>query len=206
MKREKYISERISFFDHGDSTSIVISSKIESWKETVLFFWILCWTACGAYLMYELATGDYDQKMQIGLFVFVSFWFYFEYRISRVFVWRKWGMEYIRMDEDEFTYKCAVGRFGKASRFYVDVMGPFTVEELSSRSITVNIEDSFWFIGGERIQFSYKDKQRKFGRQLTQEESKDLVRLIQKQLAKHQKKAEQTKQESEIRSNSDELS
>jgi hypothetical protein len=206
MKREKYISERISFFDHGDSTSVVISSKIDRWKETVLFFWILCWTACGAYLIYELVAGDHDEKMQIGLFVFVSFWLYFEYRISRVFLWRKWGMEYIKVDEDEFTYKCSVGRFGKATRFHVEDMGPLTAEELSSKSLTVNIEDSFWFIGGERIRFSYRDKQHKFGRQLAKEESKDLIRLIKKQLAKHQKKAEHAKQESENQLNSDEVS
>jgi hypothetical protein len=115
-------------------------------------------------------------------------------------------MEYIKIDEDEFTYKCSVGRFGKASRFYLEDMGPLTVEELSSKSLTVNIEDSFWFIGGERIRFSYRDKQHKLGRQLTQEESKDLARLIKKQLAKHHKKAEKANQEIETQLNSDEVS
>ena len=61
MKNEKYISDRISFFDHGTSTSIVISSKINRLKETMLLFWILCWSACGIYLVYEFNWFHLDQ-------------------------------------------------------------------------------------------------------------------------------------------------
>ena len=63
----------------------------------MLLFWILCWSACGIYLVYELVTGNHGDKMQIGLFIFISFWVYFEYRITRVFfgesgVWNSCGL------------------------------------------------------------------------------------------------------------------
>ncbi len=200
MKNEKYISDRISFFDHGTSTSIVISSKINRLKETMLLFWILCWSACGIYLVYELVTGNHDDKMQIGLFIFISFWVYFEYRITRVFLWRKWGMEFMRVDDEEFSYKISVGRFGKASRFYFDSMGPFRTDKDVSKSFAVNIEDSFWFVGGEKIQFEYRNKQYKIGRQLSEKECKDLIRLIQKQQTKHQNQVEKAKLKTENQS------
>ena len=118
MKKEKYISNRVSFLDHGTNTTIVISTAIDRWKESLLLFWILCWSASGIYLFYELFAVDNEREMQIGLFIFISFWFYFEYRIVRVFLWRKWGMEMISVDEVEMSYKKAIGRYGKSNRFY----------------------------------------------------------------------------------------
>lgn len=195
MKKEKYISERVSYFDHGDRTTIIISTGIDRWKESLLLFWILCWTVCGAYLIYELTTQDHSDQMRIGLFIFISFWFYFEYRIGKVFFWRKWGMEYIRIDEGEFMYKRAIGRYGKVKRYTIDKMSSFQIDEANPKSPVVNIEDSFWFLGGERIKFTYKGKHFKFGRQLGANESKDLVKLINRQANAHRKKylAEQRK-------------
>ncbi|MBL4703148.1 MAG: hypothetical protein JKY54_01420, partial [Flavobacteriales bacterium] len=118
MKKEKYISDRISYLDHGNYSTVIISTKIDRLRESLLLFWILCWTACGVMLIYELITGDYEEEMRITLLIFVAFWVYFEYRIGKVFLWRKWGMEFISLDEEELTYKRAIGRYGKAKRFY----------------------------------------------------------------------------------------
>ncbi|MDA8715209.1 hypothetical protein N9M27_04945 [Flavobacteriales bacterium] len=203
MKKEKYISDRISFLDHGSNTTIVISTAIDRWKESLLLFWILCWTASGCYLLYELFAGNNEQEMQIGLFIFISFWFYFEYRIARVFLWRKWGMEMISVDEVELSYKRAIGNYGKSNRYYFDQMGPFEVRKPSAKSLTVNIEDSFWFLGGERVQFSYQSKVISFGRQLSFEDANKLVKLLKKQEVLHQKRIEQTSLKSEKQLNSD---
>ena len=192
MKKEKYISDRISFFDHGSNTTIVVSTAIDRWKESLLLFWILCWSASGCYLLYELLAVNNEQEMQIGLFIFISFWFYFEYRIVRVFLWRKWGMELISVDEAELSYKRSIGKYGKSSRYYFDQMEPFEVRKPSAKSLSVNIEDSFWFLGGERVQFSYKNKVISFGRQLSFEDANKLVKLIRKQEILHQKRLEQT--------------
>ncbi len=188
MKKEKYISDRISYLDHGNKTTIIISSRIDRRRESLLLFWILAWTACGAYLLYYLATGDHKRQMLIGLIIFISFWFYFEYRIGKVFLWRKWGMEFISLDEEEFIYKRAIGKYGKANRFFHEDMSDFEIDRINPKSVTINIEDSFWFLGGERIKVKGKGKYLRFGRQLSEKECDDLVRLIKKQIAAHKKK------------------
>ena len=106
-------------------------------------------------------------------------------------------MELISVDEAELSYKRAIGKYGKSSRYYFDQMEPFEVRKPSAKSLSVNIEDSFWFLGGERVQFSYKNKVISFGRQLSFEDANKLVKLIRKQEILHQKRLEQTTLKSE---------
>ena len=58
-------------------------------------------------------------------------------------------------------------------------MGPFRTDKDVSKSFAVNIEDSFGLLG-EKNSFEYRNKQYKIGRQLSEKECKDLIRLIQK--------------------------
>lgn len=184
---------------------MVISTKVERIKETLLLFWVLCWSACGVMLWYQLIAVDHDEDMQIALFIFIAFWIYFEYRIGKVFLWRKWGLEMISIDEAEFTYKRSIGRYGKAKRFYHEKIGKMDVDPDRPKSATINIENSFWFLGGERVRFKYEKNTIKFGRQLTFKESNQLVGLINKQINSH-KKQHQANLKSEMLKKSDEES
>jgi hypothetical protein len=205
LKNEKYISKRISYLNHGSYSTIVISTRIERIKETLLLFWVLCWTACGAIVIHQLFTVGHDEDVQIALFIFMAFWVYFEYRIGKIFLWRKWGMEMISLDEAEFTYKRSIGRYGKAKRFYHDKMTKMEVDPDRPKSATINIENSFWFLGGERVKFKYEKNVVKFGRQITFLESNQLVGLIHKQINSHQKQ-HQANLKSEMQLKTDEES
>lgn len=187
MKKEKYISDRISYFDHKDKTTVIVSTKIDRWKEGLLMMWVMCWTASGVYFMYELATGDYDDQTKIAIVIMLGFWAYFEFRIGKALLWRKWGMEFISLDEDTFSMKKSIGKYGKSKRFYWDSMSKMKPIEVGERSVFGNLESSFWFVGGERIQFTVKKKMFKFGRQLSAKEAKDLIDLILKQRRTHKR-------------------
>ena len=192
MKKEKYISDRISYLDHGNYSTVIISTKIDRLRESLLLFWILCWTACGVMLIYELITGDYEEEMRITLLIFVAFWVYFEYRIGKVFLWRKWGMEFISLDEEELTYKRAIGRYGKAKRFYHEKIIKMKADEDRPKSAGMSIENSFWFLGGERVHFEYDKRHYKFGRQLSNKESSQLIGLLNRLMNGHRKRHEAT--------------
>lgn len=207
MKKAKQISERISYFDHGNKTTLIVSTKIDRWKEGLLLLWVLCWTASGAYFMYELATGDYDNQTRVAFVIMLAFWAFFEIRIGKALLWRKWGMEFISLDEDHFTLKQSIGSYGKAQRFFWDDMSKMKAIEVSERSIFGNLESSFWFVGGERIRFTVKKKTIKFGRQITHEEAKKVIDTIVKQRRAHKRKfakemeeieAETPKQQGEV--------
>ena len=59
----KWLSERISFHKHENYTTLIISSKIESWKESLIFGWLMLWTIIGGAIIYFLLSDNYSQAM-----------------------------------------------------------------------------------------------------------------------------------------------
>ena len=53
----KFISERISYHRHNQYTTILVSSKVEKWKESLLFSWMIMWIAIGALILYLFMTS-----------------------------------------------------------------------------------------------------------------------------------------------------
>ena len=65
----KTIGERISFENHKDNTTLVISTKIERWQETLMIAWIVAWSFCGAVFLYYLFAGGLDKNDRLIVFV-----------------------------------------------------------------------------------------------------------------------------------------
>ena len=87
----KYISERISFHRHDEYTTILISTKVEKWKESLLYGWLMLWVLVGIAIAYVLVTGNYlnlaldntpKNQLQLFLIIFLVFWAYYLYNVQ----------------------------------------------------------------------------------------------------------------------------
>ncbi len=172
------IGDRISAKDHDTYTTVLISNTVDRWKVGLLLCWVILWTVCGALMVYSLLVRDASQENTLGLAVFLSFWLFFEIRIGKALLWRLKGMEFLKIDRDKLILKKAIGTYGKAQEFLIGNVKNIERIDCPKRSWTAVVESSFWFVGGETIEFDCSGKKVRFAYQLSDKDSKDLTALI----------------------------
>lgn len=185
MGKIKTISERVSYKDHDDCTTIVISPKIDRWKETILTVWIVAWTFCGAFFLFEFFTVEHDKETSLALIIMLSFWVYFEYKIGKAVLWRKYGAEYFRIEDNQLFYKRSIMNYGKAKIFFCDNIKQIIKVDRSNLSPFSFLEKSAWYIGGETLQFTHKDKVVPFAMQLSDQETAKLLDTFKRKIKQH---------------------
>ncbi len=189
----KWISNRISFKDHKQEgyTTFIISPKVERWKESLLLGWLIIWTLIGGVLIYLLLNQEVlteinpnytDKERKLYLIIFLSFWLFFEYKIARVFLWRKMGFEYIKLTKDELVLKKAIGKYGKAESFLKQNIKDLEIGIKKDNGFAQVMTGAFWDVGQETIFFSYLNKRIGIGRQLSLSEAKQLKSTLQGKL------------------------
>lgn len=109
----EYIGKRISIKKkENHEWSIVILSSIDKTKNRLLFAWLFAWTVSGIIVLTQYFV-IIDQQTKIALIVWLGFWAYFEYKIFKAFMWRKFGVEKIKLQDGKLYYKRDVSGKGK---------------------------------------------------------------------------------------------
>lgn len=184
MKNDiKFISERISYRKTADETTIIITGKLNRAKESLLLAWIIAWTICGLFILYALF-DDYPKEQKLYFIIFLSFWAYFEYKIIKVFRYRKWGKEYLRIADGKFFIKRSSSKYAKADEYFLENIQNLSLIPKDEKSFFQQLEQSFWTIGNEAIYFQYLGKFIKLGIQLEDFEKKTLLRLLTESISK----------------------
>jgi len=193
----KWLSERISFHRHDEYTTILISTKVEKWKEGLIMGWMFLWTLVGLAIFYVLLSKTYlenlssnvpKSQLQLFLVLFLVFWAYYLYKIIKVYIWRKKGVEYFKIDHKALVIKKAFGKIGKANSYAFENMGEIKLIEVSSRSFANVMQSAFWDIGNGTIQFEYHGRQVLFGYQLEKKDSEELRKFLNSEISKYKKK------------------
>ncbi len=181
------IGDRISYKDHGNRTTIIVSTKIDKWKETMLLTWLIGWTVCTGAFLYYWMFGDFGKDETVMLAVMSAFMLFFEVRIGRAFLWRKWGMEYMQIDEDRMTVKRSILSYGKMKTYRLHQVKDIQAIEQSPKAITKAMNDSFWVIGQGVVSFMYNGKEIRFGAQLENDEAKKLAKTVKKLISQYKR-------------------
>jgi hypothetical protein len=183
MKVPKTIGNRINIIEATDKElKVVIFAQMEKWKETLLMAWLLAWTFCGVYFVYELITGDYNADYRLFFIILLSFWLYYEVKITKAYLWRKFGKELIRISEDRLFIKNDIRSYGKMNEYFKENIKQFGLINLSEKSFKKASENSYWVVGGDTIGFEYMGKKIVFAKQLDDHDSKQLIKVIQRYL------------------------
>ncbi|MES2799126.1 MAG: hypothetical protein V4638_03855 [Bacteroidota bacterium] len=174
----KWIGNRISFVDEKNYTTIVIVPEIKAWQKSVMGAWVGMWLAIGVTVLTSYFTFKLGNQEKIAVWVFMTFWAYFAYRVTRTFLWLMWGKELIKIDEAAFYYKKSIGRYGKSIPYYLENIKKMVVDMPKTGSIQYVWEASPWILGGERLAFDYGQKVIRFGRKIEEKEAKLLFNVI----------------------------
>ena len=178
----KWIGERISFVDDKDKATIVIYPENITWIKAILGAWVGMWFAVGATVTWSLFTFEFTEQETIILIVFLTFWAYYAYRVTKSFLWILWGKELIKIDEVSLSYKRSIRNYGKSVPYFLENIKKMSVHQPKERSIQTAWEKSPWIRGGERIEFEYMGKVVRFGRKLDEKDTKQLFRFVAKKM------------------------
>ncbi len=185
----KLIGDRVSYKIHEDYSTIVISTNIDKWKETLLLTWLVGWTICGSVFFYFLFAGDFVKEEKLMLLVMCVFWLFFQIRIGKVYLWRKSGMEFIKIDKDIMTIKRSIRGFGKAIPYQLGRIKNVQGLELNPKGFSKSMNDSFWVIGQGTVRFFYNQKEIRFGAQLSTKDAEKLARTVKKFVREYDQKS-----------------
>lgn len=190
MGKMRHIGERITHKQHEDCYTIVISPTIERWQLNSLLVWVIAWTFCGLAFAYY-ALFESETLKQLFIFaVLLVFWLYFEVRVIRAYLWRKFGLEIIRIDDQYLSIKDSIFKHGKPRNFEIEKVNPEAIEDIyiNPKSYGKVMNDSFWQVGQGTIVLNFEDKPYYFGTQLENRDSAKLARLIRKTVEQYKMK------------------
>lgn len=173
----KFISERVSYRKSDEELTVIITGKIDRAKETLLLTWLLAWSFCGIFIISQLFL-DYIREEKLYFIVFISFWAFFEYKILKVYRWRKWGKEYLRLTSEKLTIKKSITDYAKADEYFIENIKNWQLIPKSKTNFFQLAEKSFWVMGDDCIQFDYQGKAICFGMQLSEKESMSVLKLL----------------------------
>jgi len=198
----KFIGDRISFEDHQNSTTIIITPKRVLWKEILLGLWVAGFGFAGLYMIYLLFFGGLDslevgtnfdedvrRQQQIYLIVFIAFWGYFEFVTLKTFLWIVKGRELIMIDSEAMSVKKSILGYGRQHRYFFENIKKFRYEKPDSLSLNTFLDNSYWSTGSEVYKLDYFGKTKSFGRKVDHKDATILFRLLNDRLKKWKKRA-----------------
>ncbi len=178
----KWIGKRISFLDGNKKTTLVIYPQDITWVKAAMGAWVGMWYAIGGVVIWSFFVLPLSDQEKIILAIFLAFWFYFAFRVTRSFFWFLWGKEMVKIDEVAFYYKKSIKGYGKSVPYYIENIKKMEVILPKEKSIQAAWEKSPWVPGGERIEFEYLGKPVRFGRKLNQKDTELLFKLVTKKI------------------------
>jgi hypothetical protein len=183
LENIQLISKRSSVLIKDGVFSLVILPTEDKKKTNLLFLWLLAWTISGFIVIGNYFTITQD-KAKLLLIIWIAFWAYFEFKIIRVFMWKRFGKEKLWIKNGLLLYKEDINGRGKIKEFDLNLISNLELITLTNGSIADTFSQTFWVKGGERIQFTCQSKVIKFGMQLADDEAKKIISALNKQLKK----------------------
>ena len=177
----EYIGNRISIKRIENETSIVILSFSDKFKNKLLLTWLILWTISGLIVLSQFFTFT-DPNTKIAIIVWMGFWIYFEFKIWSAYLWRKNGKETIRIKNDKLFYKRDSLGTNKFKTYGTDFIKELRILETEENSFFENLNNSYWVVAGEKVAFDFYGKEIKIGIQLTDNEAKSLLKVLQTKL------------------------
>ena len=179
MENIQVISPRSSILIKDQVFSLVILPTEEKKKVNFLFLWLLAWSVSGVIVMANYFTLTQDNAKMM-LIVWLAFWAYFEFKIIRVFMWKRFGKEKLWIKNGTLQYQQDINGRGKIKEFDLNLISEFSLIAITTGSIADTFSQTFWVKGGERIEFTTQSQVVKFGMQLNDEEAKKIILALHK--------------------------
>ncbi|MGZ3864855.1 MAG: hypothetical protein ACXVC6_11215 [Bacteroidia bacterium] len=181
MSKIETIGKRISTLKDEEVASFVIMPTDSNWKLYLLGGWLFLWSVSGCVVLFNYFTLT-NTNIKLVVIMWLAFWAYFEFKIFKAFLFRKYGKEKIWIKGGKLFYWRDVAGRGKRLEFDKELIKDLELIEKKKSDFFASMNESFWVIAGESISFNYGAKPYRVGIQLPEEEARELLRRIKHEL------------------------
>jgi len=179
------MENRIKLERKKDGVLVRVKAYHEAPKQRQLGLWLFAWSFCGLAVIFHLIFGETNRETLRFILIFLAFWIYFEWKIIKVYRWRKSGEEQFWITEDHFHYGKTYANRGILKPYPKHSVNPVRPIESEKNSFVKAFFDSYWVMGDEQLAFSVNAKLIPFGMRLSEKEAKKLSRLLNAELQSH---------------------
>ncbi len=184
MENVNVISKRCSVLIKDNVFSLVVLPTDNKKKTNLLFLWLLAWSVSGVIIIANyFKLNSANEKLMI--LIWLAFWAYFEFKVIRVFMWKRFGKEKLWIKNGVVHYQQEISGRGKIQNYDANLVTEFVLIPVEKENFMDVINQSFWVKGGERLLFIFQGKYIKMGMQLTDEEANQSIKAINKFLKKN---------------------
>ena len=183
MENLQVIGQRSSVLNKDAIFSLVILPTESKRKVNLMFLWLVGWTVSGIIILvnyFKLTHSD----TKLMMIIWLGFWAYFEFKIIRVYMWKRFGKEKLWIKNGTLLYQQDINGRGKIKEYDLNLISDFELIKIEKGNIADEFAQTFWVKGGERIGFTSQSKYIKFGMQLSDEEATKIITALHKFLKK----------------------
>ena len=178
-RKDGRIGDRITFEQSDDQLRVDIRQGIPPTQMSLLTLWLLLWFSLEAAVLYFWTQEPSQGNAALGYAIYSAFWAFFAFRIGKVWLWRKRGVEVITVDRRGISVANAFGQRGLPDFIAHGAYSPIRRIEENPQQILRTFEQAFWSMGGETLQFSSGKRTMVLGKQLSDRDADTLLKLLQ---------------------------
>lgn len=179
MENVQAIGNRSSVFLKDNIFSLVILPSDDKKKVNLMFLWLLAWSVSGVIVIANYFTLQ-QESAKLFIVIWLAFWAYFEFKIVRVYMWKRFGKEKLWVKNGILFYQQDINGKGKIKEFDTNLISDFEIIALTKGSIADTFSQTFWVKGGERIEFACQSTIIKFGMQLNDDDAIKIITSLNK--------------------------
>lgn len=126
-----------------------------------------------------------NKQQRLILIVVICFWAFYEYKVGKAYLFRKFGHEKLWIKKNgQLYFKREINKKGKTINFDIAYVKKIQFLEYNKNDFFQNVSRSFWTLNGESIAFDYHAKTFRFGIQLQEKEAKEICEHLKSVLKK----------------------
>ena len=174
----KSIGERISLNEEKSKSTIVIYPVKKAFITALIGAWVAMWWMIGGIMVWSYFNFELGRQEKLIIIIFMAFWAYYAFRVTKQYFWTLWGNEFIKIDGMGLTIKKSIRGFGKANLYFYENISEFKWEVPKDKSMQASWEASPWVGGGQRLDFEYYKKKIRFGNKLNEKDARRLFQFM----------------------------
>lgn len=171
------LSDRMSVVRNDAGISIVISSHANRKKSRAVLAILLFWIIGGIVMIWNFPSIAED-KTKLIVLIWLAFWVYFFYVLFRLYRWKQYGHEVVKIANNVMKYKKDVKGRGWVQDYALEKVKRMRPSDTVNPNWLRNIGGDFWNTDCDSIRFDYEDREISFGFHLEPAERVKLIKLI----------------------------
>lgn len=190
----EFLSDRISVVRNEKGTSIVISSMADRKKSRTVAIILLFWVVGGIAMIVGFPSITEDNA-KIVMLIWLAFWLYFLYVLVRLWRWKRYGHEVMKINNGVLKYKKDVKGRGWVFDFQLDKIQKLRTSEAENPNWLRNIGGDFWNTDCDSIRFNYEDREMSLGFQLEKSDRMKLISVLGEFVAAEKEQSKRSQKE-----------